>query len=149
MVGKKCRGTIYSIWSSAHNAGAFACVAVVQLASFLFTGSIAAVFTLLQSSHLRSRPLSCGRRRTVTATVGLPSIAEYTGDEVKLDNGESSATDLTDLSLQQVFITYILKKSARLGDHIDINGFILSSLWDHELDPKLFGPVQRLFRSFC
>ena len=42
--GKKHRGAIYSIWSSAHNAGAFVCVAVVQLATFIFSGSIPAVF---------------------------------------------------------------------------------------------------------
>ena len=42
--GKRLRGTIFAIWSSAHNAGAFCCVAVVQLDSFLFSGSIAAVF---------------------------------------------------------------------------------------------------------
>ncbi len=107
--GKKCRGTIYSIWSSAHNAGAFACVAVVQLASFLFTGSIAAVFYTASviSFAIAAFVLWAGAERP--AAVGLPSIAEYTGDEVKLDNGESSAADLTDLSLQQVFITYILK----------------------------------------
>lgn len=107
--GKKWRGTIYSIWSSAHNAGAFACVAVVQLASFLFTGSIAAVFYTASviSFAIAAFVLWAGAERP--AAVGLPSIAEYTGDEVKLDNGESSAADLTDLSLQQVFITYILK----------------------------------------
>ena len=107
--GKKWRGTVYSIWSSAHNAGAFACVAVVQLASFLFTGSIAAVFYTASviSFAIAAFVLWAGAERP--AAVGLPSIAEYTGDEVKLDNGESSAADLTDLSLQQVFITYILK----------------------------------------
>ncbi len=107
--GKKWRGTIYSIWSSAHNAGAFACVAVVQLASFLFTGSIAAVFYTASviSFAIAAFVLWAGSERP--AAVGLPSIAEYTGDEVKLDNGESSAADLTDLSLQQVFVTYILK----------------------------------------
>lgn len=109
--GKKWRGTVYSIWSSAHNAGAFACVAVVQLASFLFTGSIAAVFYTASviSFAIAAFVLWAGSERP--AAVGLPSIAEYTGDEVKLDNGESSSADLTDLSLQQVFITYILKNS--------------------------------------
>ena len=110
--GKKCRGTNYSIWSSAHNAGAFACVAVVQLASFLFTGSIAAVFYTASviSFAIAAFVLWAGAERP--AAVGLPSIAEYTGDEVKLDNGESSAADLTDLSLQQVFITYILDRKS-------------------------------------
>ncbi len=107
--GKKCRGTIYSIWSSAHNAGAFACVAVVQLASFLFTGSIAAVFYTASVISFAIAAFVLWAGAEWPAAVGLPSIAEYTGDEVKLDNGESSAADLTDLSLQQVFITYILK----------------------------------------
>ena len=42
--GKRLRGTIFSIWSSAHNAGSFICVAVVQLATFMFAGSLSAVF---------------------------------------------------------------------------------------------------------
>ncbi|KRL86583.1 Glycerol-3-phosphate transporter [Ligilactobacillus apodemi DSM 16634 = JCM 16172] len=107
--GKHWRGTIYSIWSSAHNAGAFACVAVVQLASFLFTGSIAAVFYTASviSLVIAAFILWAGSERP--AAVGLPSISEYTGDEVILDNGEKSAADLTDLSLWQVFVVYILK----------------------------------------
>lgn len=41
---KKKRGTAYAIWSSAHNAGAFLCVLTVELATFLFSNSIAAIF---------------------------------------------------------------------------------------------------------
>lgn len=107
--GKRWRGTVYSIWSSAHNAGAFACVAVVQLASFLFTGSIAAVFYTASviSFVIAAFVLWAGSERP--AAVGLPSIAEYTGDKVILNNGEKSSADLTELNLTQVFIKYILK----------------------------------------
>ncbi len=107
--GKRWRGTVYSIWSSAHNAGAFACVAVVQLATFLFAGSIQAVFYTASviSLIIAAFVLWAGSERP--AAVGLPSIAEYTGDKIVLDGGETSANDLTDLSLGQVFVRYILK----------------------------------------
>ncbi len=82
---------------------------MVQLASFLFTGSIAAVFYTASviSLVIAAFILWAGSERP--AAVGLPSISEYTGDEVILDNGEKSAADLTDLSLWQVFVVYILK----------------------------------------
>lgn len=107
--GKKWRGTVFSIWSSAHNAGAFACVAVVQLATFLFTGSIAAVFytASVVALVIAAFILWAGSERP--AAVGLPSVAEYTGDEVVLDDGEVSASDLTELPLRAVFSKYILK----------------------------------------
>ncbi len=107
--GKRWRGTVYSIWSSAHNAGAFCCVAVVQLAVFMFSGSIQAVFytASVVSVIIALFVLWAGSERP--AAVGLPSISEYTGDEVVLDGGETSSEDLTDLSLWQIFVQYILK----------------------------------------
>ncbi|WP_295773220.1 MFS transporter [uncultured Limosilactobacillus sp.] len=107
--GKRWRGTVYSIWSSAHNAGAFCCVAVVQLAVFMFSGSIQAVFytASVVSVIIALFVLWAGSERP--AAVGLPSISEYTGDEVVLDGGETSSDDLTDLSLWQIFVQYILK----------------------------------------
>lgn len=107
--GKKWRGTVFSIWSSAHNAGAFACVAVVQLATFLFTGSIAAVFYTASVIALLIAAFILWAGSERPAAVGLPSIAEYTGDEVVLDDGEVLASDLTDLSLREIFTKYILK----------------------------------------
>lgn len=107
--GKKWRGTIYSVWSSAHNAGAFVCVAVVQLAIFLFSGSIAAVFytASVVAVLIGIFVLVAGADRP--ASVGLPSIAEYTGDTVHMEDGQVTSDELTDLSIKDVFIEYILK----------------------------------------
>lgn len=107
--GKKWRGTVYSIWSSAHNAGAFVCVAVVQLAIFMFAGSIAAVFytASVVAILIGIFVLVTGADRP--ASVGLPSVAEYTGDAVQMENGEVTSGELTDLSIKEVFIEYILK----------------------------------------
>ena len=106
--GKKHRGAIYSIWSSAHNAGAFVCVAVVQLATFMFSGSIPAVFytASVVSLIIAAFVLICGADRPTT--VGLPSISQYTGDEVVLENGKASSSELTNLTLPQIFVKYIL-----------------------------------------
>lgn len=106
--GKKWRGTVYAVWSSAHNAGAFACVAVVQIATLMFTHSIAAVFytASVVSIVIAIFIVLAGADRP--ATVGLPSIGEYTGDEVVLDDGQATRAELTDLSLWQIFVRYIL-----------------------------------------
>lgn len=107
--GKKWRGTVYSVWSSAHNAGAFICVAVVQLAIFLFSGSIAAVFytASVVAIIIGIFVLVVGADRP--ASVGLPSVAEYTGDEIHMEGGDVTTSELTDLSIQEVFVKYILK----------------------------------------
>lgn len=106
--GKKHRGAIYSIWSSAHNAGAFVCVAVVQLATFMFAGSIPAVFytASVVSLIIAAFVLLAGSDRPTT--VGLPSISEYTGDEVITEDGKKSSSELTKLTLPQIFVKYIL-----------------------------------------
>lgn len=103
------RGTMYSIWSSAHNAGSFICVAIVQLAVFLFSGSIPAVFYTASviSFIICILILLLGADRP--KVVGLPDISTYTGDKVILDNGQVSTSDQTDLSITQIFIKYILK----------------------------------------
>lgn len=107
--GPRMRGTMYSIWSSAHNAGSFICVAIVQLAVFLFSGSIPAVFytASIISFIICFLILLLGADRP--KMVGLPDIATYTGDKVILDNGQVSTSDRTDLSIGQIFIKYILK----------------------------------------
>lgn len=107
--GKKWRGTVYSIWSSAHNAGAFACVAVVQLATLLFTGSIRAVFYTASVIAIIIAIFILWAGSDRPTTVGLPSITEFTGDEVLLDDGKKSAAELTNLTLPQIFVKYILK----------------------------------------
>ncbi|WEV70651.1 MFS transporter [Lactobacillus sp. ESL0785] len=107
--GPRMRGTMYSIWSSAHNAGSFICVAVVQLASFLFAGSLAAVFytASVVSFIICVLILLLGADRP--AVVGLPDISTYTGDKVVLDNGQTVTSDSTQLSIMQIFVKYILK----------------------------------------
>lgn len=107
--GPRMRGTMYSIWSSAHNAGSFICVAIVQLAVFLFSGSIPAVFYTASviSFIICVLILLLGADRP--KAVGLPDISTYTGDKVILDNGQVSTSDQTDLSITQIFIKYILK----------------------------------------
>lgn len=107
--GPRMRGTMYSIWSSAHNAGSFICVTIVQLAVFLFSGSIPAVFYTASviSFIICILILLLGADRP--KVVGLPDISTYTGDKVILDNGQVSTSDQTDLSITQIFIKYILK----------------------------------------
>ncbi len=107
--GPRMRGTMYSIWSSAHNAGSFICVAIVQLAVFLFSGSIAAVFYTASavSFVLCILILVLGADRP--KVVGLPDIATYTDDRVILNDGQISTSDQTDLNVGQIFIKYILK----------------------------------------
>lgn len=107
--GKRLRGTIFSVWSSAHNAGSFICVAVVQLAAFLFAGSLPAVFytASVVSFIICILILVLGADRP--KAVGLPDISTYTGDRVILDNGKTSTADSTNLSIWQIFVKYILK----------------------------------------
>ncbi|HIX01844.1 MAG TPA: MFS transporter [Candidatus Ligilactobacillus excrementigallinarum] len=107
--GKKRRGAIYSIWSSAHNAGAFVCVAIVQLATFMFTGSIRAVFYTASVVAIIIGLFILWAGSDRPTTVGLPSITEYTGDEVKLENGEETHTEVSKQSLVKIFVQYILK----------------------------------------
>lgn len=107
--GKKRRGAIYSIWSSAHNAGAFACVAIVQLATFMFTGSIRAVFYTASVVAILIGLFIIVVGSDRPTTVGLPSITEYAGDKVTLDTGEKTSKEITSLSLTNIFIKYILK----------------------------------------
>lgn len=106
--GKKSRGSIYAIWSSAHNLGAFACVAVVELASFLFYGSLNAIFitSSIISIIIGIFVLIVGSDRPVS--VGLPSITKYTNDNVVLANGEVDDKDESNLTLTQIFVKYIL-----------------------------------------
>ena len=107
--GKRLRGTIFSIWSSPHNAGSFICVAVVQLATFMFAGSLSAVFYTASviSFIICILILVLGADRP--QVVGLPDISTYTGDKVILDDGKVSTSDSTDLSVWKIFVKYILK----------------------------------------
>ncbi|NVY96161.1 MFS transporter [Lactobacillus sp. DCY120] len=103
--GKKTRGTVYSIWSSAHNLGAFACVATVQLATWLFSNSIAAVFytASVVSFLIVVFILVAGNDRPTS--VGLPSISDHTQET---ETHTAADEELTDLNLWQIFQKYIL-----------------------------------------
>ncbi|MBA1392427.1 MFS transporter [Lactobacillus sp. XV13L] len=107
--GPRMRGTMYSIWSSAHNAGSFICVAIVQLAVFLFAGSIPAVFYTASAISFVICILILLLGADRPRVVGLPDISTYTGDKVVLDNGQVSTSDQSDLSVGQIFVKYILK----------------------------------------
>lgn len=103
------RGTAYSIWSSAHNAGAFMCVAVINLSALLFgaslqwsfwTASIVSIIIGLIVWFLGSdRP----------TTQGLPTIEDYSGDKVIVKDGEEVSGDVNSDSVFKIFVDYILK----------------------------------------
>ncbi|GBG04956.1 MFS transporter [Lactobacillus rodentium] len=107
--GKKHRGTVYSVWSSAHNAGAAACVAVIQLATWLFHGSIPWVFYTgsIVALIIAAFVLITGSDRP--ASVGLPTIAEHDGDAPTTKEGKIDQEEITSLTLPQIFVKYILK----------------------------------------
>lgn len=105
---KKHRGIMFSIWASAHNAGAFACVACIELATFLFAGSLTAIFLTasIVSAILATLMLLINSERPETE--GLPNMAEYSG-HVELDeNGKSTAQELSDESSWHILVNTIL-----------------------------------------
>lgn len=75
---------MFSIWASADNAGAFACVAVIQMATLLFSGSLTMVFLTASviSAIIATLMLLINSERP--EAVGLPNMAEYSG-YVELD----------------------------------------------------------------
>ncbi|MEO5286852.1 MFS transporter [Limosilactobacillus allomucosae] len=105
---KTHRGVMYAIWSSAHNAGAFACVACIQLATFVFSGSLTAVFLTASviSAIIATLMLLINSERPETE--GLPNIAEYTGQIELTESGQSTAQELSNQSLWQIFVHDIL-----------------------------------------
>lgn len=74
----------------------------------MFSGSISAAFytSSVVSLIIAALVLLVGADRPVN--VGLPSISEYTGDEVVLENGTESDSEETSLTLPQIFVKYIL-----------------------------------------
>jgi len=105
---KKNRGTAYAIWSSAHNAGAFLCVMTVELGSYLFNNSLAAIFLTASVVSVVIATLMLLINSESPAAEGLPSASKY-DDEIELTSeGEIASTDKTSLSIVQVFIKYIL-----------------------------------------
>lgn len=106
---KKNRGTAYAIWSSAHNAGAFFCVLTIELAAYLFNGSLAAIFLTASvvSAVLATLMLLINSERP--EAVGLPNVATWSHEQELTSTGENAITDYTTLSIWQVFKDYILK----------------------------------------
>ncbi|NMV56561.1 MFS transporter, partial [Lactobacillus reuteri] len=101
---KTHRGMMYAIWSSAHNAGAFACVATIQLATFLFSGSLTAVFLTASviSAIIATLMLFINSERPETE--GLPNIADYSGQIELTESGKSTSQELSSQSLWQIFV---------------------------------------------
>lgn len=105
---KKHRGVIFSIWASAHNAGAFACVACIQIATFLFSGSLPAVFLTASvvSAVIATLMLLINSERPEAS--GLPNMADYSG-YVELDeNGQATSQELSQKSFWQILVQDIL-----------------------------------------
>lgn len=105
---KKHRGAAFAIWASAHNAGAFFCVASVQLATFLFSGSLAAVFITASifSAIIATLMLLINTDRP--ESVGLPNVADYSGYAEVDENGKLTNQELTNKAFSTILVHDIL-----------------------------------------
>ena len=103
------RGTAFSIWSSAHNAGAFMCVAVINLSALFFGASLQCSFwtASIVSIIIAVILLFLGSDRPTTK--GLPTIEEYSGDKVVIKDGEVVEGDVSDENVFKIFFEYIVK----------------------------------------
>ncbi|MDD9138885.1 MFS transporter [Fructobacillus sp. CRL 2054] len=105
---KKSRGTAYSIWSSAHNAGAFCCVLSIEMATFLFSGSLTAVFVTASVISAILATLMLLINTDKPESVGLPDIGTFSG-YVEVDaKGEKTTADTTNVPFLQTFLHSIL-----------------------------------------
>ena len=103
------RGTAFSIWSSAHNAGAFMCLAVINLSAFFFGASLQWSFwtASIVSIVIAIIVLFLGSDRPTTK--GLPTIEEYSGDKVVIKDGEIVEGDVSNDNVFKIFFEYIVK----------------------------------------
>ncbi len=103
------RGTAFSIWSSAHNAGAFMCVAVINLSALLFGASLRWSFwtASIVSIAIAVLVLILGSDRP--STRGLPTIEDYTDDKVVVKDGEVVEGEVSTESVFKIFFEYIVK----------------------------------------
>ncbi|WP_461216847.1 MFS transporter [Lactococcus cremoris] len=103
------RGTAFSIWSSDHNAGAFMCVAVINLSALFFGASLQWSFWIasIVSIIIAVIVLFLGSDRPTTK--GLPTIEEYSGDKVVIKDGEVVEGDVSDENVFKIFFEYIVK----------------------------------------
>lgn len=105
---KRKRGTAYAIWSSAHNAGAFLCVMTVEMAAYLFSNSLAAIFLTASVVSVLIATIMLFINSESPVSEGLPPVSQY-DDEIELTSeGEVANKATTDLSMLQVFIKYIV-----------------------------------------
>lgn len=105
---KKRRGVVFSVWASAHNAGAFFCVASIQLATFLFSGSLTMVFVVASAFSALIATLMLLINTDTPESVGLPDIASHSG-YVEIDaKGEACTKQQTNVSFGQVFMQSIV-----------------------------------------
>lgn len=103
------RGTAYSIWSSAHNFGAFASVATVNLAAFMFGPNLAFSFYTASVVSALIAVFAWWMGSDRPTTQGLPTIEAHSGDKVVVKDGTVIEGDLTNDSVFKVFTEYILK----------------------------------------
>ncbi|MFK4935437.1 MFS transporter [Lactococcus garvieae] len=98
------RGAAFAIWSSAHNAGAFMCVLVINISSLFFGDSLKWTFwtASIVSVMIAIIVLIFGRDRPTT--MGLPTIEEYSEDKLSHAGEEVSKE-----SVFFVFFEHILK----------------------------------------
>ncbi|MDR2748275.1 MAG: MFS transporter [Bifidobacteriaceae bacterium] len=113
---KKNKGTAYAVWSSAHNFGAFCCVAVISMAGVLVPGwglpgtfYIGSIVSLILAVFI----IAVGADRP--STVGLPPISEFHKEYQVLNSGEVVQDDKTDMKLTEIFVKYILKNKIVWG----------------------------------
>ena len=134
------RGTAFSIWSSAHNAGAFMSVAVINLSALFFGASLQWSFwtASIVSIVIAVIVLFLGSDRPTTK--GLPTIEEYSGDKVVIKDGEVVEGDVSDESKKMLATLYFLMR----GSHFDFTVNLRGALWHHELDSQLLGQCQRI-----
>ncbi|MCK8617081.1 MFS transporter [Fructobacillus sp. M158] len=105
---KKHRGSIFSIWASAHNAGAFLCVASIQVATFLFAGSLTMVFVVASFVSATIATLMLLINTDTPESVGLPDIGTLTG-YVEVDGqGRVRASQQSRPGFGEIFLHSIL-----------------------------------------
>lgn len=78
---KRKRGTAYAIWSSAHNAGAFLCVMTVEMAAYLFSNSLAAIFLTASVVSVLIATIMLFINSESPVSEGLPPVSQYDDDQ--------------------------------------------------------------------
>lgn len=104
------RGTAFAIWSSAHNFGAFACIATVNLSGLIFGQSLQYSFYTASIVSIIIALITLGLGGDRPTSKGLPTIEEYSADQVAISKRKNVGNeDITELSILTVFVEYILR----------------------------------------